>query len=91
MLAYETPSASGARYEGQNLTLWTKGSDARLDCATVSPPSTAARSRQLIPPGQRPGNHSPNRQQVGHQLAAARPFTYPNKYPKNKKMKILVI
>ena len=31
VLAYETPSASGARYEGQNLTLWTKGSDARLE------------------------------------------------------------
>lgn len=31
VLAYETPSASGARYEGQNLTLWTKGSDAMLE------------------------------------------------------------
>lgn len=31
VLAYETPSASGARYEGQNLTLFTKGSDARLE------------------------------------------------------------
>ncbi|WP_429083775.1 MliC family protein [Aeromonas bivalvium] len=31
VLAYQTPSASGARYEGQNLTLFTKGSDARLE------------------------------------------------------------
>ncbi|MGS3185889.1 MliC family protein [Aeromonas taiwanensis] len=31
VLAYETPSASGARYEGQNLTLFTKGNDARLE------------------------------------------------------------
>lgn len=31
VLAYETPTASGARYEGQNLTLWTKGSDAMLE------------------------------------------------------------
>ena len=31
VLAYETPSASGARYEGQNLTLWTKGNDATLE------------------------------------------------------------
>ncbi|MFM4650948.1 MliC family protein [Aeromonas bivalvium] len=31
VLAYETPSASGARYEGQNLTLFTKGSEARLE------------------------------------------------------------
>ncbi|WP_111873244.1 MliC family protein [Aeromonas bivalvium] len=31
VLAYQTPSASGTRYEGQNLTLFTKGSDARLE------------------------------------------------------------
>ncbi|WP_337077204.1 MliC family protein [Aeromonas dhakensis] len=31
VLAYETPSASGARYEGQNLTLFTKGGEARLE------------------------------------------------------------
>lgn len=31
VLAYETPSASGARYEGQNLTLFTKGNEASLE------------------------------------------------------------
>ena len=31
VLAYEAPSASGARYEGQNLTLLTKGNEARLE------------------------------------------------------------
>lgn len=31
VLAYQIPSASGTRYEGQNLTLFTKGSDARLE------------------------------------------------------------
>lgn len=31
VLAYETPSASGARYEGQNLTLFTKGDEASLE------------------------------------------------------------
>ena len=31
VLAYEAPSASGARYEGQNLTLLTKGDEARLE------------------------------------------------------------
>ncbi|WP_421169891.1 MliC family protein [Aeromonas dhakensis] len=31
VLAYEAPSASGARYEGQNLTLFTKGGEARLE------------------------------------------------------------
>lgn len=31
VLAYETPSASGTRYEGQNLTLFTKGGEARLE------------------------------------------------------------
>lgn len=31
LLAYETPSASGARYEGQNLTLSTKGKEALLE------------------------------------------------------------
>lgn len=31
VLAFETPSASGARYEGQNLTLLTKGNEARLE------------------------------------------------------------
>ncbi|MGL6164379.1 MAG: MliC family protein, partial [Aeromonas veronii] len=29
--AYEAPSASGARYEGQNLTFFTKGDDATLE------------------------------------------------------------
>ena len=31
VLAYEAPSASGARYEGQNLTFFTKGDDATLE------------------------------------------------------------
>ena len=31
VLAFEAPSASGARYEGQNLTLLTKGNEARLE------------------------------------------------------------
>ncbi|WP_429153352.1 MliC family protein [Aeromonas hydrophila] len=31
VLAYEAHSASGTRYEGQNLTLFTKGSDAMLE------------------------------------------------------------
>lgn len=31
LLAFEAPSASGARYEGQNLTLLTKGNEARLE------------------------------------------------------------
>lgn len=31
LLAYETPSASGARYEGQNLSLFTKGKEASLE------------------------------------------------------------
>ncbi|MGL4249999.1 MAG: MliC family protein [Aeromonas sp.] len=31
VLAYEAPSASGARYEGQNLTLLTKGNEATLE------------------------------------------------------------
>lgn len=31
VLAFEAASASGARYEGQNLTLLTKGNDARLE------------------------------------------------------------
>lgn len=31
VLAYEAPSASGARYEGQNLALFTKGNDASLE------------------------------------------------------------
>ncbi|MFQ2470373.1 MliC family protein [Aeromonas caviae] len=31
VLAFEIPSASGARYEGQNLTLLTKGDEARLE------------------------------------------------------------
>lgn len=31
VLAYEAPSASGARYEGQNLSLFTKGDEARLE------------------------------------------------------------
>ncbi|MGK4474284.1 MliC family protein [Aeromonas molluscorum] len=31
VLAYETPSASGARYEGQNLALFTKGDEASLE------------------------------------------------------------
>lgn len=31
LLAFETPSASGARYEGQNLTLSTKGKEALLE------------------------------------------------------------
>lgn len=31
VLAYEAPSASGTRYEGQNLTLFTKGGEARLE------------------------------------------------------------
>ena len=31
VLAFEAPSASGARYEGQNLTLLTKGDEARLE------------------------------------------------------------
>lgn len=30
VLAYDAPSASGARYEGQNLTLFTKGNEASL-------------------------------------------------------------
>ena len=31
VLAYEVPSASGARYEGQNLSLFTKGDEASLE------------------------------------------------------------
>ena len=31
VLAFEAPCASGARYEGQNLTLLTKGNEARLE------------------------------------------------------------
>ncbi|ATL98624.1 hypothetical protein CK910_09180 [Aeromonas sp. CA23] len=31
VLAYEAPSASGARYEGQNLSLFTKGNEASLE------------------------------------------------------------
>ncbi|HGY1010758.1 TPA: MliC family protein [Aeromonas salmonicida] len=31
VLAYEAPSASGARYEGQNLSLFTKGDEASLE------------------------------------------------------------
>lgn len=31
VLAYEAPSASGARYEGQNLALFTKGNEASLE------------------------------------------------------------
>jgi uncharacterized protein len=31
VLAYEAPSASGARYEGQNLTFFTKGEEATLE------------------------------------------------------------
>ncbi|WP_429036957.1 MliC family protein [Aeromonas media] len=31
VLAFEAPGASGARYEGQNLTLLTKGNEARLE------------------------------------------------------------
>ncbi|MFQ2343523.1 MliC family protein [Aeromonas dhakensis] len=31
VLAYETPNASGARYQGQNLTLFTKGGEATLE------------------------------------------------------------
>ncbi|MGE6150109.1 MliC family protein [Aeromonas media] len=31
VLAFEAPSASGARYEGQNITLLTKGNEARLE------------------------------------------------------------
>jgi uncharacterized protein len=31
VLAYEAPSASGARYEGQNLTFFTKGDEATLE------------------------------------------------------------
>ncbi|WP_033136760.1 MliC family protein [Aeromonas finlandensis] len=31
VLAYEAPSASGARYEGQNLALFTKGKEATLE------------------------------------------------------------
>ena len=31
VLAYKAPSASGARYEGQNLTFFTKGDDATLE------------------------------------------------------------
>ncbi|HEH9406339.1 TPA: MliC family protein [Aeromonas bestiarum] len=31
VLAYEAPSASGARYEGQNLSLFTKGTEASLE------------------------------------------------------------
>ncbi|WP_169047417.1 MliC family protein [Aeromonas salmonicida] len=31
VLAYEAPSASGARYEGQNLSLFTKGGEASLE------------------------------------------------------------
>ena len=31
VLAFEAPSASGARYEGQNLTLFTKGDEASLE------------------------------------------------------------
>lgn len=31
VLAYEAPSASGTRYEGQNLTLFTKGGEATLE------------------------------------------------------------
>lgn len=44
VLAYEVPSASGARYEGQNLSLFTKGNEASLErygqpalSCTVSP------------------------------------------------------
>ena len=44
VLAYEAPSASGARYEGQNLSLFTKGDEASLErygqpalSCTVSP------------------------------------------------------
>ncbi|QJT11506.1 DUF1311 domain-containing protein [Aeromonas sp. 2692-1] len=43
VLAYETPSASGARYEGQNLTLFTKGSEARLE--RVSQPTLTCTQR----------------------------------------------
>lgn len=31
VLAFSVPTGSGARYEGQNLSLWTKGSEARLE------------------------------------------------------------
>ncbi|WP_323901163.1 MliC family protein [Aeromonas hydrophila] len=43
VLTYDTPSASGARYKGQNLTLFTKGSEARLE--RVSQPTLTCTQR----------------------------------------------
>ena len=44
VLAYEAPSASGARYEGQNLTFFTKGTTPRWS-VTASQPSPAWKIR----------------------------------------------